>query len=52
MHYLKLITDNWAIISPVVLLAASEYLSLNPNTKSSGLIQLAIGLMTKKPSSN
>ncbi len=48
MNYLKILTDNWAVISPIALLILSEYLSLNPNAKSNGLVQLVIGLLTKK----
>jgi hypothetical protein len=48
MNYLKLLTDNWAVTSPVALLLLSEFLSLHPNTKANGVIQLVIGLLTPK----
>jgi hypothetical protein len=47
-HWLKLITDNWAVIAPVLLLTLSEFLALNPKAKSNGLIQLLISLLSRK----
>ena len=47
-HWFKFVTDHWAVISPVVVLVASELLSLNPKAKSNGVIQLVMGLITPK----
>lgn len=47
-HLVKLIIDNWAIISPVALLGLSETLSLNPKVKSNGIVQLLMNLLSRK----
>lgn len=39
--------NNWGILAPVVLLIVSELLSLNPNWKSNGIVQLLLNLLTK-----
>ena len=47
-HWVKFITDNWAILGPAALLVLSEFLSLNPKAKSNGLVQLALNLLSRK----
>lgn len=47
-HWVKIATDNWAIIAPVLLLALSEFLALNPKAKSNGVIHLLISLLSRK----
>jgi hypothetical protein len=47
-HWIDFVKDNWAIIGPAALLILSEFLSLNPKAKSNGVVQLALGLLSKK----
>jgi hypothetical protein len=47
-HWIKFITDNWAIIAPAALLILSEVLALNPKAKSNSVIQLALNLLSRK----
>lgn len=47
-HAIKLITENWAVIAPVVLLILSEYLAMNPKAKSNSLVQLILSLLSRK----
>lgn len=48
MKIVDFITNNWAIITPVLVAVISEVMALHPKSKANGILQLVLSLLKKK----